>query len=90
MSDVGEDYRAWDMRKKEVKAKNRAESIERLNTSMIQFYSKNNGEHLILNGVEGVIDFWPSTGRWVDRKTKRNGYDARGLFSFMGLGGFEK
>lgn len=34
----------------------------------IPFTSHNNGAHLIVEGPEGYIDFWPGTGRWNNRK----------------------
>ena len=41
----------------------------------IVFESKNNGEHLIINTLGGVIDYWPSTGKYYDRGTAVNGSD---------------
>jgi hypothetical protein len=35
----------------------------------IGFTVKNNGEHLIVEGPQGYIDAWPSTGKWHYRST---------------------
>ena len=35
----------------------------------INFISKNNGLHLILDTNEGIIDYWPSANKWKHRNS---------------------
>jgi hypothetical protein len=51
--------------------------------SGIIFISSNNGLHLIVEGCYGYIDFWPSTGKWIDRKTQESGIGAGKLLEFI-------
>jgi hypothetical protein len=43
------------------------ESTQLLIDLGIDFTVHNNGLHLIIRCDRGIIDFWPSTGRWVLR-----------------------
>ena len=45
----------------------------------INFESKNGGAHLIVDGYECVIDFWPSTGKFI----VRTGPKGRGVFNMI-------
>ena len=45
------------------RAKLKGENTEALILTGVAFTSHNNGAHLIVCG----FDFWPSTGRWVER-----------------------
>ena len=47
----------------------------RLAEAGIGFDSRNNGQHLIVEGFDCFIDFWPSTDRW----NTRFGLKSRGL-----------
>ena len=40
---------------------------------------RNNGAHIIVEGIDCFIDFWPSTERW----NTRFGYKSRGLFALI-------
>lgn len=75
-SELGETFRAWDAMKKEKRAYNLAQSTELLKARNIPFVSKNNGIHLQLES----FDFWPSTGKFINRKTKKTG---RGVFALI-------
>lgn len=74
MGDMRDDFRAMKQRSQEKRAGNREASAELLRAAGIEFVSKNEGAHLI---VEGRIDFWPGTGRWIVRSDKR--IDRRGV-----------
>lgn len=52
-------------------------STEIIKKAGIPFTSKNNGIHLI---VMERWDFWPSTGLFIDRQTKKKG---RGVFNLL-------
>lgn len=82
MSDMGDDFRAWDKLKREKRAKNKMESTELLIHQGIDFISRNNGAHLIVDHPDtGIkIDFWPSTGKWRSRDSKQS---RRGVFNML-------
>ena len=50
------------------RSQNRANYTTELLNRKIPFTSHNGGAHLIVEGPEGYIDFWPGTGRWNNRK----------------------
>lgn len=78
-SDMGE---MWNEVKKErqgKRASNRENSAEYLKQRGIPFISKNGGAHLIVEGKECFIDFWPGTGKWHSR----NGYKGFGVRNLM-------
>lgn len=79
MGDEGDFWRdvkpAMIERSKKKRASNREQSAEFLRVRGVQFESKNDGAHLIVQGKEEVIDFWPGTGYF---KT-RSGSKGRGV-----------
>lgn len=70
MSDVGELYRAWGEDKKRKKESNQEYSTNLLIQKGVEFESKNWGNHLVVTGKNCVIDFWPSTGKFIVRGVK--------------------
>lgn len=42
-------------------------ALRKLKEAGINFDPRNNNQHLIVEGFECYIDFWPSTGRWNTR-----------------------
>lgn len=40
----------------------------------IGFSVKNDGVHLIVEGPQGYIDVWPTTGKWHDRQSGESGF----------------
>lgn len=68
MGDMGEVFNAMREAGKKKRARNRENSAALLEEAGIKFESKNLGAHLI---VEGRYDFWPGTGLWIKRGTKR-------------------
>lgn len=52
---------------KKKRANNREWSSSFLSSRGIDFESKNNGAHLIIKHGHIIADFWPGTGKWVDR-----------------------
>lgn len=61
----------WDKR-----ATNRQNSTALLDSRGVEYTSSNNGAHLQIAGPYGMIDFWPGTGKWVDRTKK---FTSRGV-----------
>lgn len=66
--DLGEIYKAMKDHSKEKKSNNLEQSTKLLNEHMIDYESKNNGIHLIVTAFDSeIIDFWPTTGKWIPR-----------------------
>lgn len=63
---------------KERRARNRESSAEILKSIGVEFESKNGGAHLVIRLPDRMIDFWPGTGTFIDRKTN---YHGRGVFN---------
>lgn len=66
MSDT-EMWTALKHESQERRHRNKASSTRLLRERGIPFESKNNGVHLIIRRETRVFDFWPSTGKWVER-----------------------
>lgn len=77
MGDVGELFNALHKVKQEKRATNRENSLKILSDAGIECEVKNYGAHII---VRKSLDFWPGTGLWKDRKTKKEG---RGVFRLL-------
>ena len=83
MSDMGEMFNDLKKIRQEKRADNRENSAEYLVQREIPFVSKNGGAHLIVEGRECPIDFWPGTGKWHSRCGKK-GFGVRNLVAFIG------
>ena len=77
MSDMGEDFRLMREASQEKRASNRSNGERLLIESGISFESRNDGAHLIVTCENGIIDFWPGTGKFITRKW-RGGYNLTG------------
>lgn len=69
--------------KHEKRADNRESSAEYLAQRGIPFVSKNGGAHLVVEGKDCFIDFWPGPGKWHSRCGKK-GFGVRNLVAFIG------
>ena len=49
----------------------------------IAFEVKNNGLHIIVEGTQGYIDVWPTTGKWGDRATAKQGFGLQALITHI-------
>lgn len=79
MSDIGDIYKVMNKMSSEKRSRNLISSTEILDNHNIEYESKNNGVHLIVKGIDGLIDFWPSTGKF----NLRNGKSGRGVFKLI-------
>jgi len=86
MGDVGETFKMWNEVGQEKRRDNRETSRFLLEDKKIKFVNKNMGAHLIVTGKNGLIDFWPGTGKFIQRKPKRTG---RGVFNLLKLCGLQ-
>ena len=81
MSDIGDDFKALREANSKKKKANLHYSTELLISKKIEFESKNYGVHLIVTGSDGLIDFWPSTGKFK----VRGGRTGRGVVNLIKL-----
>ena len=57
-----------------------------LTNNNIGFIVKNNGNHLIVEGIDGFIDVWPTTGKWICRGDQKQGFGLRELLLYITKG----
>lgn len=84
MSEVNETTEMWaeyKTERQEKRKKNRITSAQILADHDVTFSSSNAGAHLIVQGRNDVIDFWPGTGKYITRGGKKG----RGVFSLLRL-----
>lgn len=77
---MGDIYSDMKERSQAKRANNRKQSADYLTKHDIVFTTNNNGAHLIVEGKEGYIDFWPGTGRWTIRDGE-SGFGVKNLVS---------
>ena len=80
MGDMGEYWQDVNRDRKEKKQSNLEYNTNVLLEKGICFVSKNNGVHLI---VENAFDFYPSTGLFINRKTKKKGRGIKNLLKCL-------
>ncbi len=85
MGDMGDLYNEMKKEGQKRRANNREKSSDWLVNEEIPFKSKNMGAHLIVEGFECYIDFWPGTGRWISRNGKR-GFGVKNLIRHIKKG----
>lgn len=78
---MGEVFNEWNKVKKEKKRSNKEYSTELLKNKGVKYESRNAGVHLIIHTEDGLIDFWPSTGKFITRK----GVSGRGVKNLLKL-----
>ena len=82
MGDMGEMYNDMKKESQKRRAGHREASPEFLQKAGIPFEKKNNGAHLIVEGCDCFIDFWPGTGKWIARNGKR-GFGVKNLIRYV-------
>ncbi len=80
MGDMGDVFRAMKAASQKKRASNRDNAIPLLSNANIEYESKSNGTHLI---IEGRIDFWPGTGLWIVRDTNMRRRGIRKLIAYL-------
>ena len=84
MSEMGETFEGWREMKQKKRASNRETSIQLLIAKGVNIQAiKNIDAHVIVNHNGRAVDFWPGTGLWIDRATKRKGRGVRNLIQFV-------
>ena len=82
MGDMAEVFKIRNEESKKKRASNRQQGPKFLEKADILFISKNDGAHLIVEGNDCFIDFWPGTGTWIVRTGKR-GFGVRNLVKYI-------
>ncbi len=59
---------------------------EALRSHSIGFAVKNEGMHLIVEGPIGMVDVWPTTGKWICRNGAKQGFGLRELLLYITTG----
>ena len=57
-----------------------------LNDNSIGFDVKNQGLHLIVEGQNSLVDVWPTSGKWICRSTRQQGFGLRELLLYCTKG----
>ena len=65
------------------RANNREWSAGYLIREQIEHTSRNSGAHLIVMHAGLTVDFWPGTGLWIVRGSKRQGRGIRDLINHL-------
>ncbi len=84
MSEIGETWAAYKEALGEKKEQNRIRSTDLLEEHKVPFKSLNGGNHLEVTGQAHTFDFWPTTGKFINRDTNTSG---RGIFKLLKLCG---
>ena len=82
-TEITEMWRAVRHMRQEKRADNREQSTKMLEEKDVDLEVKNMGTHLIVRHCGKVVDFWPGTGKWIDR-TGPKGRGIRGLLKYIG------
>lgn len=82
MGDMGEMWKDLKKIQQKKRSNNRIGGAELLNEAGIKFETKNAGAHLIVQGNDELIDFWPGTGRWMVRRGK-TGFGVNNLIKLI-------
>lgn len=75
--DMGAYWRDLKAAGQATRTSNRESSPAMLAAAGVAFESKNGGAHLVVTGLGKTVDFWPGTGRWIERKTNAKGFGVR-------------
>ncbi len=82
MGDMADAFNDMKEHSKQKRAANRQYAPRVLEQADIPFVVKNGGVHLIVEGGDCFIDFWPGTGRWITR-TGKIGFGVKNLIKFI-------
>jgi hypothetical protein len=83
-SELGDTYKEHRELSKTKREANRKFSPRLLDEMGVKYTTKNNGAHLIVWRPDAeAIDFWPGTGKWIERPNKKSGRGVRSLLAFI-------
>lgn len=84
--DMGEFWRGVKEQSQQKRATNREDSAQMLKAAGVEFQDHNLGAHLIVTAPNTLVDFWPGTGLWTPRSTKKSKRGVRSLIAFCRKG----
>ena len=84
MGDMGEGWDQYKVNRQAKKLSNKEQSIRLLIERKVYFESRNNEVHLIVRHNDFVVDFWPSTGKFIFRNAQINGRGVFNLLKYLG------
>jgi hypothetical protein len=70
-------------KKKSAAAQMRIQALKALSELSVMFSEHNGGAHLIVQGLNGFIDYWPGAGRWICRVSKKEGFGCENLIRYI-------
>lgn len=76
---MAEEFKDLTCIRKKRRAANTKSSTAIVDDAGVQYKSYNRGVHLVIEGKDALIDFWPSTGKF---KT-RDGHTGRGVYNML-------
>ena len=85
MTDCIDVFNAMTELSKEKRQRNTVSSTDILKHKNITFVYRNNGAHLVICHSDLMIDFWPATGRWIVRKSPKEGRGVFKLLKYLGV-----
>lgn len=77
---MGEGWNEYKKERQVKKLNNKENSIRILISNNVYFESRNNEVHLIVKHDGVIVDFWPSTGKFIFRNSSIKG---RGVFNLL-------
>lgn len=83
MGDMGELFNEYKKDSQVKRNDNVQSSTQLLIDHDIDFTVHNNGYHLIVTYERELIDFWPSTGKWIPRETGKHYRGVRKLIQYI-------
>ena len=83
MGDMSEYYAEWRKHMKDHKAEKAIAGATVLTEAGIEWYSHNNGVHLIVHQGAKQINFWPSTGLWMFQGSKFRRHGVESLINYI-------
>lgn len=88
-SDMGELFNEHKRAMQKRRADNRQGLAKILIDRGVAFESKNGGAHLLVQGKNSLVDFWPGTGKWHSRSGEK-GFGVQSLLIFLDEAAGEK
>ena len=70
-------------KKKSAAAQMRQQGLASLKERGVAFSEHNGGAHLVVQGLHGFIDYWPGTGKWVCRVSRKSGFGSETLIRYI-------
>lgn len=83
MTELGDDFRYMKKKRQAASEERRKRAPLALDNAGIPFTSHNAGAHLIIEGPKAFIDYWPGTGKWIERGGHQ-GFGLRKLIKYAG------